>query len=177
MFVVNSKYVPIFSIFFLYILYMGYGENRGALAAAGCRRLPPAGRPPQMEDEDYVVAAAAGGHTAVNPRPPCRFPPPLPPPFPPPSPPPEVLPPAPPDHAPPLEPPKDTPWPPPRGSPGVPPGSPGNLQVPHAGGIGGKENWTTSTEFGVEVSYSTSGLTSTAVRLRNPVSLHECPRR
>ena len=31
------------------------------LAAPGCRRLPlAAGRPPQMEDEDYVVAAAAG---------------------------------------------------------------------------------------------------------------------
>ena len=31
------------------------------LAAAGCRRLPlAAGRPPQMENEDYVVAAAAG---------------------------------------------------------------------------------------------------------------------
>ena len=29
--------------------------------AAACRRLPlAAGRPPQMEDEDYVVAAAAG---------------------------------------------------------------------------------------------------------------------
>ena len=34
------------------------------LAAAGCRRLPlAAGRPPQMEDEDYVVAAAAGAGT------------------------------------------------------------------------------------------------------------------
>ena len=40
------------------------------LAAAGCRRLPlAAGRPPQMEDEDYVVASAAGAAGTRGARP------------------------------------------------------------------------------------------------------------